>query len=90
MKKIRPLIEWDGQKYVDEAVYEVVSKPDPVAALVNNLVPKLAKKQHVFGKAEKTQSIPPMPLQDISDFSHYSRVPLRWMTPKDGKLVPRG
>lgn len=107
MSKEQPLrtaIERSGQKYLDNPVYETVSKAKPLSYLVNAMAGgfqpddygvRTPGHRHVFGKdIQREPHCKPdgwKPLKRrIEHISGYEHVQLRWLVP-DGKggLVPK-
>lgn len=85
MKKMRPSIQWDGQKYVDQPVFKVVSDPTKLAQIVSVIGNPIFL---IPMRKQLPQTVLDKPVR-IADVE-YHRVRLQWMKP-DGKggLVPR-
>ncbi len=101
-KPLKTLVTHEGQAYVDEPVYEVVSAASPIALAVTRSLPfEIAGKlPYVFGmppdeSIRDAEDIAPLisPRQQlrtkITALSRYNHVRLRWMKPDgEGGLVP--
>jgi hypothetical protein len=88
---IKTTITSHRQRYVDEPVFSVVSRANPLSLEINESL-RRAGGAHVFGGAVRESSAAPGPVvQDrIEALTEYRRRPLRWVKP-DGKggFVPR-
>jgi hypothetical protein len=93
-KTLRTQIAFDGQRYVDDPVYELISKASACALAVNRAALAISSmRPHAFGAGDAAPAPgieAPQIMPRIDGLSGYERVHLRWMK-RDGKggLTPR-
>lgn len=82
-------VEREGQRYVDDPVFVEVSRANRLSLRVNGALRSMAH-CYSFGAVRQVRQIAPYIAPVIESFSHYRRVPLRWMKPDGcGGLVPK-